>query len=119
MLDLNPETVCRLIDLAREFQVKEEAEFPDESSPADDWDLQVLEDHEGDPSYEEFQSIVSDLEPDQQHQLIALMWLGRGDYGKSEWPMAIEAARVSSTENSANYLIAHPHLADHLTEGLY
>jgi hypothetical protein len=40
MLNLNPETVYRIIELAREFHAKEEVVFPEQAgSYADDWAL--------------------------------------------------------------------------------
>ncbi len=81
MLEVNPETVRRLIQLAQEFHAKEGVAFPDETSDSsDDWALQVLADHSGDQSVHEFRSIVNDLDPDQQQEVLALMWLGRNDF---------------------------------------
>jgi len=61
---------------------------------------------------------VDDLEPDQQAELVALMWVGRGDYDVEEWAAAVEEARDTITDNLAEYLMSHPMLADYLTEGL-
>jgi hypothetical protein len=118
-LELNPDTVCFLIDKAREFHAKEEVVIPDTpGSPTEDWALQVLADHVDDATYQEFRATVNDLEPDQQHQLVALLWLGRGDYDTAEWDEALAEARRSWTPRTADYLIAHPQLADHLEDAL-
>jgi hypothetical protein len=50
--------------------------------------------------------------------VVALMWLGRGEFDAAEWEEAVEEARNSWTTTTAEYLIAHPQLADHLLEGL-
>ena len=43
MLNINPETVCHIIEKAREFQAKEQVVIPDvQDSPADDWQLQSI-----------------------------------------------------------------------------
>lgn len=119
MLDLNPETVCRLIDMAREFHAREGVVIPEvPDSPSEDWALQVLADHAGDRTLEEFKTTVSDLEPDQQQQIVALMWIGRGDFGPDEWEAAREQAAYSWNSRTGDYLIAHPQLADHLADGL-
>ncbi len=119
MLDLNPDTVCFLIAKARVFHSKEEVVLPDPTdSPADDWGRQVLADHGDDAVFQEFKTTVDDLEPDQQQVLVALMWLGRGEFDADEWEDALEEARSSWTPTTAEYLIAHPQLADHLLEGL-
>jgi len=118
-LDLNSDTICFLIDKAREFHAKEEVVIPDTpGSPTEDWALQVLADHVDDATYQEFRATVNDLEPDQQHQLVALLWLGRGDYDIGEWDEALAEARRSWTKRTADYLLAHPLLADHLEDAL-
>lgn len=118
-MDLNPETVKFLIDKAREFHVKEEVTFPEEPlSPSDDWARQILADHADDPTYQEIKTTIDDLEPDQQVSLVALMWIGRGDYGSDEWDSAFESAGDSWNERTAEYLLGTPLLADYLLEGL-
>ena len=119
MLDVNPETVCFLISKAHEFHVKEGVVIPEvPNSPSDDWGRQVLAGYTSDPSLQEFQSTINDLEPDQQQNVVALLWLGRGDFTAEEWDAALEEARDNWTPETAGYLIAHPMLADHLQEGL-
>jgi len=118
-MDLNPDTVQFIIDKAREFHVKEEVTIPEEPlSPSDDWARQVLADHADDPVFQELKSTIDDLEPDQQVTLVALMWLGRGDYSADEWDAAVEAAQESWTERTSDYLLGTPLLADFLSEGL-
>lgn len=119
MLDINPDTVCNLIQLARAFHVQETVSIPEEPlNTSDDWALQVLAGHAGDPTYQEFILAVRDLEPDQQANLVALMWLGREEYGAEEWDAALRRARSELTSNTAEYLIAKPYLAEYLEEGL-
>lgn len=119
MFDLNPQIVCFLIDKAHEFHVKEQVSIPETpTSPADDWARQVLADHVDDATYQEMHNTIDQLEPDQQVQLVALMWLGRGDFEAGEWDAAFEAAGEAWTEHTSDYLIATPLLADYLAEGL-
>jgi hypothetical protein len=87
-------------------------------SPSDDWARQILADHAGDPTYQEIKTTIDDLEPDQQVTLVALMWLGRGDYSSDEWEVAVETAQDSWNERTAEYLLGTPLLADYLSEGL-
>ena len=119
MLDINPATVCFLVDKAHEFHAKEGVVIPDTpGSPTEDWALQVLADHSDDATFQEFKTTVADLDRDQQVQLVALLWLGRGDYDVDEWSEAVaEAGRVWNPR-TAEYLIAHPLLADYFEEGL-
>ena len=71
-----------------------------------------------DDSYSELVSTINDLEPDQQISLVALMWLGRGDYTFDEWNEALAQAADVHNERTADYLIATPLLSDYLEEGL-
>ncbi|HDP89199.1 MAG TPA: DUF3775 domain-containing protein [Thioalkalivibrio sp.] len=119
MLNINPETVCFLIAKAREFHAKEEVVIPEvPTSPAEDWARQVLADHVDDACLAEFAATIDDLEPDQQHEVVALMWVGRDDFGPTEWLGAVAEAAEQATPETARYLIAHPLLADYLEEGL-
>lgn len=119
MLDVNPETVCRLIDLAREFHAQEAVTIPEEpGSPADEWASDILAAHADDPALEEFRAIIADLDPDQQQQVVALLWIGRGDFSIDEWDEVLAQAADAWNERTADYLISHPMLADYLTEGL-
>lgn len=119
MIDVNPDTVCFIIDKAREFHAKEQVSIPEApTSPADDWAMQVLADHLDDFTYQELRATIHDLDPDQQVCLVALMWLGRGDFLIEEWPEAVETATDAHNARTAEYLIATPLLADYLEEGL-
>ena len=118
-MDLNPDTVFYLVDKAREFHVKEAVTIPEVPlSPTDDWARQVLADHADDPVFQELKTMIDDLEPDQQVSLVALMWVGRGDYAAAEWNSAIEQAKDSWNQRTADYLIGTPLVADYLCEGL-
>lgn len=119
MLDLNPEIVCFIIDRAHAFQAKEQVVIPeDPTNPGDDWGQQILADHGSDLTYLELKSTIDDLEPDQQVTLIALMWLGRGDYDVKDWESVVRDAQESWNNRTSNYLIGTPLLADYLSEAL-
>ena len=119
MLEVNPETICFLIDKAREFHAKEAVVLPDApDSPTEDWGQQALADHEGDLTLQEFKATFANLEPDQQQVVVALMGLGRGEFDVEEWEAALEEASREWNDTTAEYLMAHPLLADYLSEGL-
>jgi len=54
------------------------------------------------------------------HELVALMWLGRGTYSKEEWAEAKKEAYEAdpSAKSSPEYLMGTPLLSDYLEEGL-
>lgn len=118
MLDISSEIVCEIIARAREFHAKEDVVLPDDTGNPTDDVFQVLADHAGDLTFQEVKQVIDDLEFEQQLNLVALMWLGRGDYGAEEWTDAIEQARQLWTPHTAEYLMATPLVADYLEEGL-
>jgi hypothetical protein len=119
VLDLNPDIVRFIIERAREFHGKEGVVIPEDADNlSDDWALQVLSSHSGDLTLRELMGAIRDLEPDQQVQLVALMWLGRGDFEADEWGQALQQARDNWNPRSAEYLTATPLVADYLEEGL-
>lgn len=119
MLNVNPQIICFLIDKAREFHAKEQVSIPETPmSPTEDWAMQVLADHLDDATFQELENTINDLEPDQQVELVALMWTGRGDFNVTEWGAAFKEAGDAWNIRTAAYLIATPLLADYLMEGL-
>jgi hypothetical protein len=118
-LALSAETVCFLIVKAREFDVKDEVTVPDPgSNPTDDMDREVLEDHPDDPSEEEIRSTIDALSIDEQVDLVALAWLGWGDYDVKDWPAVRRDAADAHNNKTADYLLGMPLLGDYLEEGL-
>ena len=118
MLNINPDIVCSIISRAREFHAKEEVVIPNAGDDDADWAMQVLADHADDPSFQELKTNIDDLEPDQQVTLVALMWLGRGDYTTEDWQEAVLFARERWNHRTAEYLIGTPLVADYLEEAL-
>ncbi len=121
-LDLNPDIICHIIAKAREFHAKEEVVIPEEQqedSSEYDW-AQVLADHVDDETYQELKTVINnDLEHDQKVELVAVMYLGRGDFDIKEWQDALMAAEDVPGDNIAEYLLSIPMVADYLTDGLY
>ena len=46
------------------------------------------------------------------------MWIGRGDMEPGDWEEALALAEDRHERTTASYLLAHPHVADHLEEGV-
>ncbi len=118
-LEISPESVCFVIIKAREFDVKDGVSEPDPgSNPTDDKMLAVLEDHKDDPVVQELTSFIGAMNVDQQIELVALAWLGRGDYSADDWPSVREQAAEAHNDKTASYLLGIPMLGDFLEEGL-
>ncbi len=118
---LSGETVFYIMMKAREFDVKVDPESMDrDSNASDDGCLEILEDYADDPTAAELLEALSDLNADQLHELVALVWLGRGSFSKDEWREAKQAAYDAdpSAKSSPSYLMGTPMLSDFIEEGL-
>ena len=125
-LTIDPETV-------RMFVLKAKALSADMSEGEDGGDREVeLDDlardthhHDGlaeeesqDLTEEELRELIGDLNVDEAAELIALVWLGRGDYEPGEWAEAVNEARQRNLTKTANYLLGMPMLGTWLEDGL-
>ena len=119
-LNLNPEDLRTLILNLRALMAQEEMVSPDSgSNPTDDeGGTATLQDSPDNLTREEIASVIEDLEPDQQAELVALMWIGRGDMEPEEWDDAVALALELQEGPTSEYLLKHPHVADYLVEGL-
>ena len=118
-LTISPETVCYVILKAREFDVKVDPSDPDSGSdPTDDQDIDILEDLADDPTFEEVSSALAALNDDETLDLVALAWIGRGDYTSEDWDEAREQAREIPLKDRPRYLLGTPLLGDFLEDGL-
>jgi hypothetical protein len=118
-LSISTEKVCFIALKVRQFDAKDIVTDPDDASnPTDDAMVAVLEDHANDPVVRELAAAIGSLTVEEQIDLVALTWLGRGDGTISEWPsLRAEAARVHNSR-TARYLLGMPLLSDYLQEGL-
>jgi len=116
-LAISAEKVAAIIAKARQFDVKDVVTVPDPGSNAsDDGMLSVLEDHSDDPVRTELTAIIRGLNADEQIDLVALSWLGRGDGELADWSdIRAEAARAHN-KRTAEYLLGMPLLGDLLEE---
>lgn len=88
------------------------------SNPADDGSTDILEDFADDPTRQELIEFIRGMDEDEQVELVALSWLGRGTYEFSEWNEALDEARAAHNERTAEYMIGLPLLGNYLEEGL-
>ncbi len=118
-LSISPEKICFIAVKAREFDAKDVVTIPDEGSNAtDDAMISVLEDHRDDPVAQELRAFIGGLSEDEQIDLVALTWLGRGDGDIGDWEaLRAEAARMHNNR-TASYLLGMPQLPDFLEDAL-
>lgn len=119
VLAISPDKVCFIIVKTRQFDAKDVVtDVGSASNPSDDRTVSVLEDHLDDPVQAELISVINDLNADEQVDLVALTWLGRGDDTVGNWFAIRDEARRAHNRRTARYLLGMPHLADYLSEGL-
>jgi hypothetical protein len=99
--------------------VKEGLVMPETGgNPIDDPLPDTLQDEPGDLTREEFIEEIEGLDADQQAELVALMWLGRGDAEAEEWEGLLKLADERQETSTGSYLLDHPLVADYWAEGL-
>ena len=119
MLAIPLERLGFIIAKAREF----DAEVPVEPDAAagsdgpDDDEREVLLDTPDNPNEQELRDAIDGLGIPEQQELLALVWLGRGDYDAASWPEALQQARDTVTASVTEYLVGTPLLGDYLEEG--
>ena len=121
-MDIALDKVCELILRARAIDVKEGVTDPDSgSNPIDDGNLDSLTSAPDDATEEEVREFISGLNEDERHDLIALVYIGRGDMEPEEWVEAVRLAREREDRGSlstADWLLGIPNLGDLLDEGI-
>jgi hypothetical protein len=58
------------------------------------------------------------MTPEHQCELVALMWVGRGDFGEEEWDEALALAAERTDLPTSRYLLSHMMAADDIASGL-
>jgi len=118
-LSISQDKLCFIIAKAREFDVKDVLTDPgDSSNPVDDAMLSVLEDHPDDPVLQELRGFINALSEDEQVDLVALTWLGRGDGTLDDWQDIRAEAIRAHNRRTATYLLGKPLLSNHLEDAL-
>ena len=113
MLTISPEKVCYVIAKARELDVKVAPEELDDEGMG-----RILEAYADDPTLEELRSFLQAQSDDELRELLALAWVGRGDYTAEEWQDALAQVRDVREQHTVEYLLGTPLLSDYLEEGL-
>jgi hypothetical protein len=118
MPDINPQKVCFIAAKARELLSEDEGSRPDASNAADDGERSILTDAAYGPIRAELEQFIADLDEDEAAALVALMWIGRGDFEASDWEDAVTQARERRQSPPAQYLLGEPLLPDYLEDAL-
>lgn len=120
-MDIAVETVCYVINRAREVMADMD---PIDDEPGghsgDDLadDLPENDDAGDNLEIDDLKAYIDSLSDDEQAELVALAWVGRGTYTAEDWDEAVEVAREEHPKRVGKYLLSQPLLADELEEGL-
>ncbi|TGQ71476.1 MAG: DUF3775 domain-containing protein [Mesorhizobium sp.] len=126
-LSIGPDTVRLFILKAKALSAAVNEDYADGAEHEIEFDGDRRDNHHHDGlaeessenlTEEELRELIDDLNVDEAAELIALAWVGRGDYDATEWVDAVAAARERANKRTAKYLLGMPLLADLLEEGL-
>jgi hypothetical protein len=116
-LEVSHETLAYIVLKARAFDAQAGVSDPEEASnPSDDREVSVLEGQSDDPTVDELAAAIGSLSDEEQAALVALVWIGRGDFDAAEWNEAKAMARERRRGPTARYLMGIPLLGDYLEE---
>lgn len=116
--DINTEKVCYIIVKARELECEDEGMEADASNPTDDHFVSVMTEDSFSPVRAELKAYIEALDEDEQFELVALAWLGRGDFSAQDWAGGVAQARERHKGSTSEYLLGIPLLASLLEGGL-
>ena len=81
--------------------------------------LKVIElGNEIEVSETDFDSYMESLTEDEEAALIALMWVGQGEFDEDDWEDALNTAMTDVTVPAGEYLKSTPDFPDHLEAGV-
>lgn len=137
MFDISLDSVCHIIAQSRALALGSDADGEEhEPDPRGHEDLlhgDAVDDDFGDDEglggevkdapetsdeHDELLDFIGALNDDEQVELVAISWIGRGTYTIDEWEDAVETARNEHSENTGEYLLGQPRIPDYLEEGL-
>ena len=114
-LSISPEKVFFIISKTHQFEM--EASEPDLISDLEDDD--AGEGRVGrDTDLTELSGFISDLNVDEQVDLVALMWLGRGDGDLDSFRDLRNEAADAHNNRTVAYVLGTPMFADYLEEAM-
>ena len=110
--------MCIIIEKARELLGEDVGVEPDASNPTDDEERVMLTDAVNGPIRRELVEFIKDLDVDESAALVALAWIGRGDFEAKEWRAAVAEANARAEGPTWKYLLGMALLPDYLEDAL-
>lgn len=119
MINISTDKLEAIIMMAREYDALSPSTDPNSgSNPIDDGQIDVLESGQGSNIDNELKNYIDGLREDEQLDLVALTWIGRGTYEPEDFEEAKQTATAERTAPTSDYLMGIPLLADYLAQGL-
>ncbi|GJE56182.1 MULTISPECIES: DUF3775 domain-containing protein [Methylobacterium] len=120
-MDLAVDTVTEIVLRLRAVEVKEGPTDPDSgSNPIDDGATDVLTSGTEDATETEVRGMIRGLDDDRRAELLALLYIGRGDMDAQDWDGAVAFAREreAAGDGAVKELLRTPDAGNLLEEGL-
>ena len=123
-MEIALKTVCHIISKARALvaDMREIVDEPGRHSLDDVMMDDLPEDGAltpaSSPESHQLLEFIDNLNEDEQCNLVALAWIGRGTFTSEDWNEAVELANDEHSSHTGAYLLGLPLLADYLEEGL-
>ncbi len=119
MLQTPLEQLAYIIEKAREYDAETApVDSNSGSNASDDNEVAILEATADNPTRQELAAALDALNEDQKIEILALTWLGRGDFDRGEWREARAQAGEIHNATETEYLIGTPLLADYLEDAI-
>ena len=118
MPEINPAKVCFIIEKSREYLSEDVGVESDASNPTDDDERVVLTDAANPSVRRELIEFMHDLDVDEAAALVALAWIGRGDFEPDDWRTAVAEAKQRAEGPTWKYLLGLALLPDYLEDAL-
>jgi hypothetical protein len=118
-LRISADKVCDFIEAAREVAGMVPSTAGDATTTGDDSKLVTIEDYPGENSRRrEMVEFIAGLNVEEQIDLLALIFLGRGDYDIAEWDVAVAEAQSRIAARDPDYMIGDAALPEYLGTAL-
>ena len=118
MPEINPEKICFVVVKYRELSIQDVGAERDASNETDDEFHSILTVAGETTTEAELVEFIDAMDQDEQNAMIAMMWIGRGDFDAKDWKAAVAEAESRQTGSVCRYLLGTPRLADYLENAL-
>jgi hypothetical protein len=118
-MNIAEKNVRDLILRARAYDSKEQIEDFERDPDSGETDaVETLQTGDNDPIRDELEGWLNAQDEEAQAELVAMYWIGRGDFEGRDFGRAVAEARSRRTTPTADYLLGAPLLGDYLELGL-